>query len=114
VILAGYVASPWRQIAAADAFLMPSRFEGLPNVVLEALACGTPAIVTRESGGIGEIAAQAPPESLTVADGMDEFIAAMAKVAPHTGDGFRPSLLPESYTLQAVIRKFYELLEVSG
>jgi glycosyltransferase involved in cell wall biosynthesis len=36
-------------IAAADAVLLPSRFEGLPNVVLESLACGTPAIVSPEA-----------------------------------------------------------------
>ena len=111
VQLAGYAANPLPQIAAADAFLMPSRFEGSPNAVLEALACGTPAIVTRESGGIAEIAAQAPPGSVTVVDGMDEFTAAMEKVEPHASDGFRPSLLPESYDLQAVIRRFSELLE---
>jgi len=33
-------------LAAADATLLPSHFEGLPNVVLESLACGTPAIVS--------------------------------------------------------------------
>jgi glycosyltransferase involved in cell wall biosynthesis len=34
-------------LAAADATLLPSRFEGLPNAALEALSCGTPAIVSR-------------------------------------------------------------------
>lgn len=35
-----------RLFAACDCVLLPSRFEGLPNVVLEGLACGTPAIVS--------------------------------------------------------------------
>jgi glycosyltransferase involved in cell wall biosynthesis len=111
VELVGYVANPWPQISGADAFLMPSRFEGLPNAVLEALACGTPAIVTRESGGIAEIAAQAAPGGVTMVENMDEFLAAMAKVTPRSDDGRRPSLLPEDYELKSVIRNFSALLQ---
>jgi glycosyltransferase involved in cell wall biosynthesis len=33
-------------LAAADAALLPSHFEGMPNVVLESLACATPALVS--------------------------------------------------------------------
>jgi UDP-glucose:(heptosyl)LPS alpha-1,3-glucosyltransferase len=37
--------------AAADCFILPTRYDPFPNTVLEALAMGLPAIVGRRSGG---------------------------------------------------------------
>lgn len=59
VRFAGFVPNPYTAFAAADAFVLSSRFEGLPNVVLEALACGTPVIAVPAPGGVTEIARQA-------------------------------------------------------
>lgn len=46
-----------RVFGAADACLLPSGFEGLPNVVLESLACGTPVVASSSAGGVADLLA---------------------------------------------------------
>ncbi len=110
---AGHVANPWAHMAGADALVLPSRWEGLPNVALEALACGTRVIATPESGGIAEIAAAARPGAVTIAEDGAPFIAAMRAVAVEPHDAPRDSLLPAPYRLDAVAARFAALLDES-
>ena len=69
IIFLGFQANPWLYLKHADAFILPSRYEGLPNVLLEALALGTPVVVSDCPGGIREIKesvgnmALVPPEN---------------------------------------------------
>lgn len=46
VLFKGYVDNLWALMRRADAFVSLSRFEGCPNVVLEAMACGCPLVVS--------------------------------------------------------------------
>jgi glycosyltransferase involved in cell wall biosynthesis len=46
VIFAGYMNGLWGLMKRADAFVSMSRCEGRPNVVLEAMACGCPLVVS--------------------------------------------------------------------
>ena len=44
--LPGYCVDPQAEIAAADCFVLASRFEGSPNALVEALATGVPVVAT--------------------------------------------------------------------
>jgi glycosyltransferase involved in cell wall biosynthesis len=51
----GFVDDPYPLMATADLFVLASRYEGFPNVVLEALACGTPVVATDCPGGMRDM-----------------------------------------------------------
>ena len=96
----GYQDNPWAWYARADAVLMPSRFEGMPNVALEALACGTPVIATPESGGLADLATGS--DALRLAAPGKGFAHAIEAVAAHKGQAPRPSLLPVEHRAEHV------------
>ncbi|MBX3560575.1 MAG: glycosyltransferase [Sphingomonas sp.] len=44
VALPGFAANPFAAMRRADVFVLPSRFEGMPGALIQAMACGTPVV----------------------------------------------------------------------
>lgn len=110
VDLRGFDPNPWADYAGADAFLLSSRWEGMPNAALEALACGTPVIAISDAGAVRDIAEEAPPIAITIADTDDEFVHAMREMEARVECQLRDSLLPDSFLPGSVGQAFEQLI----
>jgi glycosyltransferase involved in cell wall biosynthesis len=82
---------------AADLLVLPSRSEGIPNVLLEAMACGTPFVATRV-GGVPEVS---DPASLVPAEDPDALASRIQQVLgrptqPHSPNPFSPGSWDDS------------------
>ena len=77
-------------LASADAFILPSRSEGLPMAVLEAWAHGKPALITSAcnlpEGFAAGAALEIAPTVESILDGLKRFAALPAAQVAHMGD----------------------------
>jgi glycosyltransferase involved in cell wall biosynthesis len=55
VTFTGFSSEPLPAVRAADLFVLTSRYEAFPNAALEALACGTPVVLTDCPGANAEL-----------------------------------------------------------
>jgi glycosyltransferase involved in cell wall biosynthesis len=55
VAFLGFQANPFKFMKSCDVFVLSSNFEGLPNVLLQALACGAKVVSTDCNSGPREI-----------------------------------------------------------
>jgi glycosyltransferase involved in cell wall biosynthesis len=108
VALPGFVDNPHACMARAGVFVLSSNFEGLPTVLVESLALGTPVVSTDCESGPREILKQgALGELVPVAD-VPALADAILKVldkrpAPPSAEDLRP------YTLDSVVDRFQEV-----
>jgi glycosyltransferase involved in cell wall biosynthesis len=80
VFFSGYVDNPYPMLRAARAFVLSSHWEGLPLVVAEALAVGTPVVSTDCPNGPREILDGGRYGTLVPVDNLDAMTRAIHEV----------------------------------
>lgn len=94
VFFAGFQNNPYKFISKADVFVLSSRYEGLPMVLLEAMACDTPVVSTDCKSGPREIVQNNICGLLVHTDDMDALSTAILKL-------LRDKALRERFSISA-------------
>ncbi len=111
VDMPGFVANPLKYMARASVLVLSSEYEGLPGVLIQALACGCPVISTNCPGGSAEILADGEYGALV--DIGDDDAMARAILAELDTPGSRDQLLrrAESFTVESAVDNYLELID---
>lgn len=109
VAMPGFVANPYAYMRRASLYVLSSRWEGLPTVLIEALYCGLPVIATDCPSGPREILANGRHGLLIPAGN----ITALARAMKCGLAGKTPRATEESwhpYSLETVVKQYICLL----
>lgn len=107
----GWHLNPYQYYTTADYFLITSYYEGMPNVALESLACGTPIIAIEHPGGIFDIASKAGSERVTLAKDENEFSNLLQHLQIPIKRSKKENLLPVDFYQDTIINQFKKLVD---
>ena len=102
-----------RYYRLADFFVFPSSNEGLPNAVLEAMACGLPCVATRVSGSTDLIRDGETGTTFGVED-TDELAAALSRVHGEQGLAMGAAarrFVQEGYDISRIAERYEALYQ---
>ncbi len=102
-------------LAAADLFVLPSRSEGMPNALLEAMAAGLP-VVSFNVGGVGEVLSHGQTGLLVPPEDVDGMSRAMQSLLESEQERRRlgaaaQECIRSQHTLESMCGKYARLFE---
>jgi glycosyltransferase involved in cell wall biosynthesis len=115
ISLPGVIPDPSAVLRRAALFVLPSRFEGFPNALLEAMACGVSAIAADCPSGPREIVEAGVNGLLVPPEDVSALAAAMERLMSSPEErrriGGRAGRVVERFSLQSALEKWQSIFE---
>lgn len=112
--LPGFLPNPVSFMARADAFVLSSRVEGLPTVIVEALACGTPVVSTDCPYGPAELLEDGALGPLVPVGADAELADAMLATIQRSPDPERLKNRAADFRVDRAVEHYLDLLRALG
>lgn len=111
VSLPGFVSNPYAYLKAASAFVLSSRWEGLPTVLIEAIACGCPVIATDCPSGPWEILEQGKYGTLVPVGDAAALAKAMVKILQESPQRQLLQKRSQDFSVERSVAEYLQLIE---
>jgi glycosyltransferase involved in cell wall biosynthesis len=111
VDLPGFLENPFALMARAGVFVLSSRWEGFPNALVEAMACGAPVVATDCPSGPREILSEGRYGTLVPVDDPQALAKALVATLRHPPDTRQSQARAQSFSVAAAARRYLDVLE---
>jgi glycosyltransferase involved in cell wall biosynthesis len=109
IALPGYLQNPFAYMSKAAVFVLSSIYEGLPNVLIEAMAAGTPVVSTDCPSGPAEILSNGKYGELIPVGDSEKMAAAIMRALDEKRKAIDPAWLGQ-FTVEVAAQKYIDLL----
>jgi glycosyltransferase involved in cell wall biosynthesis len=113
ISLPGFETNPFAYMAKASVFVLSSLFEGLPTVLIEAMAVGTPVVSTNCKSGPMEILDQGRFGPLTTVGNVEELSQAILQTLDHPAKVQVLQQRAQEYSLERSLDQYADVLQVT-
>lgn len=112
VLFHGKQENPFKFLNFADLFVLSSRYEGFPNVLLEAGACGTYSLANNCKGGISEIIETGINGEICNIENHQQFAENLMGILSSKHDGERvKNSIKSRFSKEIILKQYQEILE---